>query len=221
MNIIKDTCCRNGAILGKLWWMQFVALAALGLAGAAQSNQGLENAAKSGMRAPGISYPHQVLAQSATGSARSAQADLDALVKAAKAEGELTYYSNITDNIGARISQQFKAKYGITAVYARFIGDAGLQRFGNEAEVGTFAADALLNFGSATSKFAEEGIRKGWIESVSAAGLPVLRSGEFPSRLIRGPLALVQIAPWLIVYNTDKLKGADVPKDWTDLLNPK
>jgi iron(III) transport system substrate-binding protein len=32
---------------------------------------------------------------------------------------------------------------------------------------------------------------------------------------------VVQISPWLIGFNTDKVKGADVPRDWPDVVNAK
>ena len=49
----------------------------------------------------------------------------------------------------------------------------------------------------------------------------MVTSGTFPKRFITGPTAVVQILPWLVAYNTNNVKGADIPKDWTDLLKPK
>lgn len=42
------------------------------------------------------------------------------------------------------------------------------------------------------------------------AGLPVLKSREFPARINNGPTAIIQIAPWRLPYNTDKAKGASI-----------
>jgi iron(III) transport system substrate-binding protein len=47
-----------------------------------------------------------------------------------------------------------------------------------------------------------------------------MRSGEYPKAFNRGASAIVQVAPWMIAYNSEKLKGADVPRDWPDLLKP-
>lgn len=220
MNKFKIASRGAGVIFDQQWWKPLLVLAALGLAGAAQGDQGTPGV-RGSMNAPTPALAPLILAQAATAAARNAQADLDALVKAAKAEGEVTYYANFTENVGKRVSTKFREKYGINAVYVRFPGDGGIQRFATEAESGTFAADILLNFGSGTFAFSAEGLKKGWLEPVNTAGLPVLTSGEFPTRLLRGPLALVHVAPWLIVYHTEKLKGADIPKDWPDLLNPK
>lgn len=150
-----------------------------------------------------------------------AQANLDALIKAAKAEGEVLAYWAPTENVAKRSGDAFTAKYGIKTSFIRFPGDGGLQRFGSEAEANTFAADLLLNSGTGSFRFAEEAIKKGWMDPVGSAGLPVIASGEFPAKFNRGATALLQLAPWQMTFNTDKIKPADFPKDWPDLLNPK
>ena len=79
----------------------------------------------------------------------------------------------------------------------------------------------MILAGGTNAQFAEDGIKKGWMEPISAANLPVVKSGEFPAKYLTGPTAIVQISPWQIAYNTDKVKGADIPKDWADLAKPK
>ena len=119
-----------------------------------------------------------------------------------------------------RASAAFLAKYGIQAKFVRFNSVLLQQRYATEAESGNFAADMLNNSGDAVT-YAEGGIKKGWFEPVASAGIPVILSGEFPARFNRGVTAVIQLSPWGIAYNTDKVKGADIPKDWLDLLNPK
>ena len=150
----------------------------------------------------------------------AAAAELEALVKAAKADGEATLYTATPDNQARRLVDAFSAKYGIKIGFLRVAGVSLRQRYVAEAEAGKFAADIMMTAGAA-DLFADECVKKGWMEPVSEAGIPALRSGEFPARLNRGVSAIVQITPWLIGYNTEKVKGADVPKDWKDLLNPK
>jgi len=148
----------------------------------------------------------------------AAQADLDALIKAAKAEaGPMVVYSAATENVAKRTMEAFQAKYGIRTTYSRFNSTQLQQRYASEAQAGNIAADILFLAGGA-QVFAEDGIKKGWVESVSDAGIPAMRSGEYPKAFNRGASAIVQVAPWMIAYNTEKLKGADVPKDWPDLL---
>ena len=156
----------------------------------------------------------------ASKAASTAQADLDALVKAAKAEGSLTFYSGATENVAKRVADAFSAKYGIKTQFVRLSGNVIIQRYSNEATAGNIAADVVFN-ASRPQVFAEEGVAKGWVEAIADAGLPVLKSGEFPAKFNFGATALIQIAPWSITYNTEKVSAADAPKDWRDLLNPK
>ena len=148
------------------------------------------------------------------------QAELDALIKAAKAEGEVSFYSSATENVAKRIGDAFSAKYGVRFQFVRLPGAQVPLRYSAEAETGSFSADLIYIAGSSVT-FGEEAIKKGWMESIPNAGLPVVKSGEFPARFITGPTAIVQIAPWYMAYNSQKLAAADAPKDWMDLLNPK
>lgn len=146
--------------------------------------------------------------------------DLDALVKAAKAEGEVFFYSGVPEPALKRVAEAFNKKYGIQARFIRLPGNQVPVRYAVEAEAGNFAADLVLQAGDAV-RYTEDGIKKGWFEPINAANLPAIKSGEFPSKLVTGPTAVVQIIPWLIAYNTEHIKGADVPKDWRDMTNPK
>ena len=150
-----------------------------------------------------------------------AQANLDALIKASRAEGQVLAYWAPVETVAKRTSDAFMAKYGIKVAFIRFPGEGSLQRFASEAESGTFAADLMFLSGTSSFRFAEEGIKKGWMDPVGGANLPVLASGEFPARFNRGATALLQLLPWQMTFNTDKIKPADFPKDWPDLLNPK
>lgn len=160
-----------------------------------------------------------VLVAQAAKAAPIVQAELDALIKAARAEGNLIVYSGATENVAKRTADAFTAKYGIKVQYSRIAAAALMQRFSAEAEANAFAAD-LLFFAGGAQAYAEDGVKKGWMDSISEANIPAMKSGEYPARFARGASAIVQVAPWMIAYNTEKLKGADVPKDWPDLLKP-
>lgn len=153
-------------------------------------------------------------------SASASGADLEALIKAAKGEGELTLYSATPDTQAKRIIDAFQAKYGLKVGLVRLAGVSLRQRYVAEAEAGNIAADVMFTAGGAEI-FGEECIRKGWAESITQAGIPAMRSGEYPAKHGRGSTAVVQITPWLIGYNTEKLKGAEVPRDWKDVVNPR
>ena len=187
-----------------------------GLAGAAYGDGG--SSSERSASAPGRGS--FVLAQApATRPDGGAQAELAALEKAAKAEGQVTFYAPAPEASVARVVKAFTAKYGIKAQFVSLTNSPLLQRYSAEADAGTFAADFKMV--SCCVGYIEDGIKKGWLESITAANLPVLRSGEFPAKFNRGVGVVIQVAPWSIAYNSNKVKGADVPKDWPDLLNPK
>jgi iron(III) transport system substrate-binding protein len=144
---------------------------------------------------------------------------LDALIKAAKGEGEMTFYSAATENVAKRAAEAFSSKYGIKSGFIRLSSVPLLRRYASEAEAGNFAADVLI--AAAAEAFVADSVKKGWTEPLSQAGIPALTSGEFPAKFNRGNSAIIGVQPWLIFYSTDKVKGADVPRDWPDLLNPK
>ena len=148
------------------------------------------------------------------------QAELDALIKGAKAEGEVSFYSSATENVAKGIGDAFTARFGVKYQFVRLPGAQVPLRYSAEAETGNFSADLMFIAGSSVT-FGEDAIKKGWMDSIPNAGLPVVKSGEFPARFITGPTAIVQIAPWYMAFNSQKLTAADAPKDWMDLLNPK
>lgn len=151
----------------------------------------------------------------------STQAALDSLIKAAKVEGEVLFYSSATENVVKRTGDAFNAKYGIRYSFIRLPGaTANLQRFATEAESGTFAADFFFNAGG-TLIFARDAAKRGWVEPVSQAGIPAVLSGEFPARFLTEASAIVQILPWSIMYNTNNLRPGDIPRTWLDLLEPR
>lgn len=161
------------------------------------------------------------LAQPRPAPAPTVQAELDALIASAKAEGSLVWYSAPPEGLAKRVSDAFSAKYGIRTQFVRLQTVPQRIRYSAEAEARNFAADLVILAGGTNAQYADAGIKKGWMEPIASANLPVVRSGEFPAKFLTGPTAIVQISPWQIAYNTDKVKGADIPKDWSDLANPK
>ena len=156
---------------------------------------------------------------SAQGGASSG-ADMDTLVRAAKAEGEFIFYCAATENVAKRISEGFEKKYGIRSKFVRLGSGPLQQRYAAEAQAGVIAADVILSAGD-SSAFAAEGLKGGWIVPVTQAGIGAMKDGSFPASFLRGASAVVQIQPWVLTYNTDRLTGADVPKDWPDILKPR
>ena len=136
-----------------------------------------------------------------------AKADLDSLIKAAKAEGEPTMYSAATENLSKRCVEAFTAKYGIKARFLRISSAPLQQRFSAEASAGNIACD-LVVCGGNNVNFSRDGVAKGWMTPLKDAKIPVVDSGEFPKRFQDGTYAIIQIAPWFLAYNTDQIKKA-------------
>ena len=161
-----------------------------------------------------------LLAQAARPSPAALQGELEALIKAARAEGDVTFYSSATENVAKQIGDAFTAKYGVKFQFVRLAGAQVPLRYAAEAQTGNFAADLLYIAGSAKS-IAPEWVAQGWLDTIAAANLPVVKSGEFPAKFITGATAIVQVTPWYMAYNSQKISAADAPKDWPDLLKPQ
>ena len=200
---------RHGRAEGRCAWLL---LAMLGAAATSFAEQG----------AGGRHASSPVLLAQAAGArpaAAAVQAEVDALVKAARAEVEVTFYFSLVESTAKRVADGFSAKYGIKAQFVRAPSTATLLRFAAEAEAGNYGADLMFVGGSLD--FAKDGVSKGWLDPIAQAGIPAVRSGEFPARFVLGPVATVTLTPWLIAFNSDKVRGADIPKDWNGLLNSK
>src|SRR4051812_7604671 len=78
------------------------------------------------------------------GAAAHAQSDLDALIKAAKAEGEVVFYSAAVENQSKNTAEAFTAKYGIKAQYVRIGNAPMLQRYAAEVDANNPAADLVV-----------------------------------------------------------------------------
>ena len=63
-----------------------------------------------------------LLAQAARPSPASLQAELDALIRGAKAEGEVSFYSSATENVAKTIGDAFTARYGVKYQFVRLPG---------------------------------------------------------------------------------------------------
>lgn len=183
-------------------------------------NLGMRRRSALALTAASVTTTVAALVFSSTVRAQAPNADLAALVAAARAEGEVTLYSAATENVATRVGKEFAAKYGVKVQFLRLSSTALLQRYATEAESGKIVADLILSGGSSVP-FATQGIAKGWMEPIGGAGLPVITSGEYPKAFNRDVSAIAQIQLWELAYNTDKVKSADAPKDWADIVDPK
>lgn len=211
-----DTVCR--ATKGIEAWRVLVLLAMLGFIHPSHAG---DSGLLFGTRTPSAESSSRTwLAQTSARQNPGAQADaaLDALVKAAKAEGDVTFYYTVTENVAKRVADAFTGKYGIRTQSIRVVQLQ--QRHAAELSTNSAAADVVFQ-SSTLLQFAEEGIKKGWIQSIVDARLPAILSGEYPAKFNRGAAVVIQIAPWVIAYDSAKVKGSDIPRDWPDVLHPR
>lgn len=157
--------------------------------------------------------------------ATSAAMQLDALIRAAKAEGEVVAYSAQPQPVNQRFAQAFTTKYGVKISFVRLSSGPLLQRYASEAGTGNVAADLLFFAVNGSEPFLTEAKKQGWLQPITAADIPSLASGEYPASFFRPtaafPTPVVSIIPWAFGYNTQKVAAKDAPKAWSDLLDPK
>jgi iron(III) transport system substrate-binding protein len=156
------------------------------------------------------------VATSAAASAGSASADL---VAAAKKEGSLLFYASVTDTSAKAVAEAFGKKYGIDTQELRITSAQLADRFSAEAAAGAPAADAIL---ISRTGFTTQADSKGYLIPLKDAGIPGY-PGDLPAQFVKDDegTAVVMVQAAGIGYNTDLVKGDDIPKSWDDLLNPK
>ena len=148
--------------------------------------------------------------------AASADDGMDALIEAAKAEGELVVYGSCEEEYLAAACENFQKLYGIKTTYQRL--STGEVQAKIEEENGNPSADVW--FGGTTDPYnvvAAEGLLESY-EAINAAHLT--------SAMYKHPDNL-----WFGIYkgilgfmvNQDELerKGLEAPQDWADLLKPE
>lgn len=147
-------------------------------------------------------------------SARAAGADT-ALIEAARREGALAWYSTlIVNQITRPLSLAFEKKYpGIKVQYSRATSSDVALKIINEARAGRIQAD-VFDGSNTIFPLQDAGLVEPYLVD-SARGYPA----EFRDK---GGLWTTMNLYFLTVgYNTDLVKGADIPKSYDDLLNPK
>lgn len=144
----------------------------------------------------------------------SASTSSDAkLVKAAQAEGSLTWYTGDTPVANERLAAAFQAAYGIKVTPYKTV--ALEAQYSSERESGQVIADVIS---TGVPSFFADGFSKGWFIPLNDKTVPGF--GAWPTAYKTPSTAIISVEPFLLAYNTDLVKPADVPKKWADLLTP-
>jgi iron(III) transport system substrate-binding protein len=136
------------------------------------------------------------------------------LLEGGKREGALTMYSNAPTDDNAALVGAFEKKYGIKVNLYRASSEEIRQRALAEAGARRFDVDFILNNGPAMEALAAEKllaeVKSPHLADVMARAIPPHR--EWAGFCLN---VLVQ------AYNTDLIKQAELPKSYSDLLDPR
>lgn len=138
----------------------------------------------------------------------------EAMVAAAKKEGQLTWYTTqIIDQFARPAAAAFEKKYGVKVNFVRANSNDVALRVLNEAKAGKMQADVFDGTG-ATASLKKEGVVAKWTPE-SARRLPkqyIDAEGHWVAT------NLYVLTPG---YNTELIKKGTEPKTFQDLLDPK
>jgi iron(III) transport system substrate-binding protein len=135
-------------------------------------------------------------------------------LEAAKKEGKVSVYGTIIPQVMSQIQKGFEAKYGINVEYWRGDATKVVDRVLTEWRAGKPGFDMVLGARGPLSLAKADGVYAKFTPA-SAANFPA----KFKDK--DGHLTAWRITPVGILYNTEVVKAADVPKSLDDLLDSK
>jgi iron(III) transport system substrate-binding protein len=137
------------------------------------------------------------------------------LLEGAKKEGGLTLYSSATNADMQAMIRGFEQKYpGVKVKFWRSDSESILQRVVTEAQGGRYEADIAETSGGTMEALYREKL----LQPVQSPVLAdISERAKFPHGAWTGSRFQIQT----IAYNTNLVKPSDLPKSWSDLLDPK
>ncbi len=135
-------------------------------------------------------------------------------INSAKKEGKVVVYGTVVPQVMDEINKAFEKKYGVRVEYWRGSATAVLDRATNEWNAGRPGFDVLEAAGAVHSIIKEKGLTAKFI-APSTEKFPAYAKDK--DSLITAWRTL----PFGILYNTELVKAAEVPKSWDDLLAPR
>ncbi|HEX2229717.1 MAG TPA: extracellular solute-binding protein [Candidatus Binatia bacterium] len=135
-------------------------------------------------------------------------------LEAAKKEGRVSVYGTIIPQVMSQIQKGFEGKYGINIEYWRGDATKVVDRVLTEWRAGKPGFDMVIGARGPLSLAKPDGVYAKFTPA-SAANFPA----KFKDK--EGHLTAWRITPVGILYNTELVKAADMPKSLDDLLDPK
>ena len=135
-------------------------------------------------------------------------------VDAAKKEAKVVVYGSVPPQSMEGLHQAFKKKYGIDVEYWRGSSTQVSERALTEWRAGKPAFDIAEGNRGVQLIMKDEGLFQKFIPPASQ---------KFPDRFKEKDALITpwRVLPISMLYNTELVKSADVPKTFDDLLNPK
>jgi len=135
-------------------------------------------------------------------------------VEAAKKEGKVTVYGTTVPNVMVPIHTAFEKRYGVKVDYWRASATAVAERAIAEWRTGKPAFDVVFAINGTVALLKRENA----LVKFSAPA-----ATKFPTQFKDkdGILNAFRHTPITVLYNTELVKTADVPKSYDDLLDPK
>jgi iron(III) transport system substrate-binding protein len=135
------------------------------------------------------------------------------LVALAKQEGDkLTLYTTMNTDTSDPVVSAFEDAYGIDVGLYSASGDTILARVLEEEKAGYHGSDVVQMNALATVDLHDEGLFADYAPPRPDELIPDTRFGDWTA---------YQIDPLVLGWNTKLVKGADVPRSWEDLANPR
>jgi iron(III) transport system substrate-binding protein len=139
-----------------------------------------------------------------------------ALIEAARKEGQVSYYTSTDLPVAEKVAKAFEAKYpGISVHTERTGAERVFQRIGQEYSSNIHAVDVVNSSDAAHFiKWKRDGILLPYVAEDVA---------KYPAehRDPDGQFASFRVWLSIIAYNTNLVKAEDAPKSFADLLDPK
>jgi len=135
-------------------------------------------------------------------------------VAAAKKEGTLTVYTTIAEKDWPTLVKPFESKYGIKVTVWRAGTSNVLQRAVQETAAKKYDVD-VIHIGSPEM---EALAREQVLLPITSPAQNDLQPGSVPAH---HQWAATLLSVWVQAYNTKLIKREELPKTYTDLLNPR
>ena len=136
------------------------------------------------------------------------------LIEGAKKEGALVFYTTFPPQYADQLLDPFRARTGIKVSVWRARSELVLSRVLSEARAGSPGADVITVIATATEAMRRENL----LQEVRSPHHAELHASAVPAH--RQWVAQLDHV-FVHAYNTEKVKKAELPRAWRDLLDPK